>query len=78
MNQLKDDAVSTIATLSEAGISTKIITGDNIFLGIQTAFTTGMISNDKKIIVVEGSKYNRATKELESLELGRNEDGTFS
>jgi len=47
-------------------------------LGIQTAFATGMISNDKKVIVVEGSKYNKTTNRLLSLELVRNQDGTFS
>lgn len=78
VNQLKDDAVFTIETLGQAGISTKIITGDNIYLGIQTAFATGMISDDKKVIVVEGSKYNRDRNELESVELTRNQDGTFS
>lgn len=45
VNQLKDDAISTIETLAEAGITTKIITGDNIFLGVQTAFATGMIES---------------------------------
>lgn len=58
INQLKHDAVQTISTLGEAEIITKIITGDNIFLGVQTAFMTGMIPGDKKVIVVEGSKYN--------------------
>lgn len=42
-NQLKDDSYSTIQTLAAAGINTKIITGDNIYLGVQTAFATGMI-----------------------------------
>lgn len=61
INQLKNDAVSTITTLMNAEITTKIITGDNIFLGIQTAFATGMIPRDKRVIVVEGSKYDRNT-----------------
>lgn len=61
INQLKNDAVSTITTLMNAEITTKIITGDNIFLGIQTAFATGMIPRDKPVIVVEGSKYDRNT-----------------
>lgn len=52
MNKLKEDASSTISTLSAAGISTKIITGDNIFLGIQTAFETGMIASDRKVVVI--------------------------
>lgn len=43
INELKTDAIETIATLSSAKINTKIITGDNIFLGVQTALSTGMI-----------------------------------
>ena len=52
INQLKSDAIQTINALAEAEINTKIITGDNIFLGVQTAFMTGMIPNDKKVIIV--------------------------
>jgi len=69
INQLKRDAIQTISTLAEAEINTKIITGDNIFLGVQTAFLTGMIANDKKVIIVEGSKYDRETGSIELLEL---------
>jgi hypothetical protein len=47
-------------------------------LGIQTAFATGMIANEKKVIVVEGSKYDKTTNKLISIELTRNQDGTFS
>jgi magnesium-transporting ATPase (P-type) len=50
--------------LAEAGISTKIITGDNIFLGVQTAFATGMIGQEKRVVVVEGSKYDKDNNTL--------------
>lgn len=43
VNQLKEDARSTVRALSQAQIHTKIITGDNIFLGIQTAILSGML-----------------------------------
>jgi P-type E1-E2 ATPase len=43
VNQLKADAKPTISNLVECDINTKIITGDNIFLGIQTALMIGMI-----------------------------------
>lgn len=56
INLLKEDAHSTISTLSEADISTNIITGDNIFLGVQTAFTVGMIPPRTKVVVLEGAK----------------------
>ena len=52
VNRLKEDAVRTIATLTEAGIAAKIITGDNIFLGVQTAFETGMIAADRRVVVL--------------------------
>lgn len=58
INLVKNDAKSTITTLTEAEINTKIITGDNIFLGIQTAIFTGMIEAKDKVIVIEGRNYD--------------------
>ena len=55
-NCLKGDTVQTIETLSNAGIKTKMITGDQIFLGIKTAFMAGIISSGKKVIVLIGSR----------------------
>lgn len=52
VNQLKSDAVSTISTLAECDINTKIITGDNIFLGVQTAIMIGMIPLQAKVTVI--------------------------
>lgn len=52
INQLKSDAVSTISTLAECDINTKIITGDNIFLGVQTSIMIGMIPLQAKITVI--------------------------
>ena len=52
VNQLKSDAKSTINTLAECDINTKIITGDNIFLGVQTAIMIGMIPPQAKITVI--------------------------
>ena len=57
-NQLKDDAVETITALNECAVNTKIITGDNIFLGVKTAMMTGMIQPGQKVVVLEGSKYS--------------------
>lgn len=64
VNQLKTDAKSTISTLADCDINTKIITGDNIFLGIQTAITIGMIPPQAKITVIEGKKYNKDNHSL--------------
>jgi P-type E1-E2 ATPase len=52
INQLKEDAKETISALTAAHINTKIITGDNIFLGIQTALLAGIIKPTSKIIVL--------------------------
>ncbi len=51
-NPLKQDARETIQNLSQSEITTKIITGDNIFLGVQTAMMTGMIPLQTSVIVV--------------------------
>lgn len=51
-NSLKQDARETIQTLTECSINTKIITGDNIFLGIQTAVLAGMIPPDSTVAVL--------------------------
>jgi P-type E1-E2 ATPase len=53
-NHLKSDAKPTINTLTECGINTKIITGDNIFLGVRTAIMVGMIPSKAKVTVIEG------------------------
>jgi magnesium-transporting ATPase (P-type) len=38
-NALKPDSVQTIAALTAAEIKTKIVTGDSIFVAIQTALS---------------------------------------
>ena len=43
-NKLKDDAVDTIKRLKEANIQTKMITGDNIFIGIETAIRASILT----------------------------------
>ena len=52
INLVKTDARQTIDILAACNISTKIITGDNIFLGIQTAFMTGMIPENASVAVL--------------------------
>jgi P-type E1-E2 ATPase len=54
-NKLKDDAVDTIKRLKEANIQTKMITGDNIFIGIETAMRAGILTREKDIVVIEGA-----------------------
>ncbi len=65
--------METIKTLTDCGINTKIITGDNIFLGVQTAFLTGMIEKQMKVIVVEGEKETENAQYV--TELSKNKNG---
>ena len=52
VNLLKDDAKQTIETLTANEINTKIITGDNIYLGVQTAILVGMIPPSASIVIL--------------------------
>ena len=61
VNKLKSDAHNTIFNLEDSGVNTKMITGDNIFLGIKTAFVAGIIDQNKKIIVVEGHRFDKSS-----------------
>jgi len=52
VNPIKADAKGTISILTECDISTKIITGDNIYLGVQTAFMTGMVPLNCNMLIL--------------------------
>ena len=68
---MKTDAVETIRTLTECAVNTKIITGDNIFLGVKTAMMTGMVPPDHRVVVVEGVKYDPHNSHAEVTELSQ-------
>jgi magnesium-transporting ATPase (P-type) len=51
---LKHDSASTIALLSEAGIESRMITGDNIYIAIETSIRCGILARNQEIMVVEG------------------------
>jgi magnesium-transporting ATPase (P-type) len=55
-NALKPDAASTISTLRDASIKTKMITGDNIYVAIQTTLSLEMVPLGSRIIALEGSR----------------------
>lgn len=74
-NSLKEDARTTISTLTSACINTKIITGDNIFLGIQTALHTGMVPEGGRVCVLQGSHYDADTGRMEATLLSRGGEG---
>jgi magnesium-transporting ATPase (P-type) len=55
-NKLKPDTVETIKILMDAKIEPKIITGDNIFIAVETALRTNILPHGSKIILLEGRK----------------------
>jgi cation-transporting P-type ATPase 13A2 len=69
VNLIKPDARKTIEALRECDIGTKIITGDNIFLGIQTAFAAGMIPESARVTVLEGRNFDAESGAVDFLTL---------
>jgi P-type E1-E2 ATPase len=55
-NSLKIDTPATVSELKDAGIDCKMITGDGIFIAVQTAVRAGIIHSKEKILVIEGRK----------------------
>lgn len=58
-NKLKAETKEAIDKLSNSKIQTKIITGDNIYIAIETAYRSGILPNrplDNKVIVIKGKK----------------------
>lgn len=74
-NQLKTDAKSTVSALAQCDINAKIITGDNIFLGVQTALAVGMIPEHARVTVIQGKDYVASSNSVVALHLSRNEAG---
>jgi magnesium-transporting ATPase (P-type) len=40
--------------LKDSNIESKLITGDNLYIGVETAMRVGIINEDEKIVVIEG------------------------
>jgi len=59
VNKLKSDAVETVQTIVESNIRVKIITGDNIFVAVQTAMKLGIVREGQRVVVVEGQKTSK-------------------
>lgn len=53
-NKLKHDARETIHRLELAGIQSKMITGDNVYIAIETAVRCGILERKDEVIVIEG------------------------
>ena len=45
-NKLKKDSASTISLLSEAAIESRMITGDNVYIAIETAIRCGILNRE--------------------------------
>ena len=55
-NKLKDDTEETINRLTNANIESKMITGDNIYIAVETARRAGILKPDEKVVFLEGKK----------------------
>lgn len=55
-NKLKPDASETITRLSLADIRSRMITGDNIYIAIETAMRCGILERREEVIVLEGNR----------------------
>lgn len=53
-NALKGDTAATMRKLIRANIEPKMITGDNIYIAIETARRAGILKGGEKIAVLEG------------------------
>lgn len=60
-NKIKDEAKETMERLKESSIKAKMITGDNIYIAIDTAIKSGILEKNKKVVILEG-KNQRSEK----------------
>ena len=58
-NKLKDDTVQTIEDLHRANVEPKMITGDNIYIAVETGMRSRIIEKDEKVILLQGSKQDQ-------------------
>lgn len=67
-NNLKNETVEAMERLRASGISSKMITGDNGFIAVETARRAGIITSFDKVIILEGHNQTREVS-LASLKL---------
>ena len=53
---LKDDTFDTMQNLIRTSIEPKMITGDNIYIAVETARRAGIVKPDERIVFLEGKK----------------------
>jgi magnesium-transporting ATPase (P-type) len=73
-NQLKEDARQLVETLREAEITVKIITGDNLFVAVQTALALGIVPAGQSVVALEGAKL-QSDGSLRAVAVSRDEGG---
>ena len=57
-NKVKEEAAELIQKLEVANIESRIITGDNIYVAIETAMRCGILQNER-VTIFEGKKQPR-------------------
>ena len=55
-NKLKEDTYDTMKKLVNANIEPKMITGDNIYIAVETARRGGILKPHEKVVFLEGAK----------------------
>lgn len=59
-NELKGGVKECIERIrEEVHLEQKMITGDNIFTAVKTAFLAGMVSSSEKIVICQGNPGDR-------------------
>ena len=53
-NRIKEDTPKLMNKLKQSNIESKIITGDNVFIAVETAIRCGLLGERDKVIVLEG------------------------
>lgn len=58
-NGLKEETARTIQRLrDEMGLAVKMITGDNIFTAVKTAYLAGIVTHEETVAVCQGQLGN--------------------
>ena len=73
-NKVKEEAKEAMERLRDSNIETKIITGDNIYIAVETAFRSGILQDDQKVLLLEGKKqegYKEGKREYEGIVLSK-------
>lgn len=55
-NRLKVDTWLTLHRLIKSNIEPKMITGDNIYIAVETARRAGILGINEKVVILEGER----------------------